>query len=67
MGKASEQANARLSKNIASRPATGVRETAAISRANGVDKYRDSRRKGSNNCPFCAVEVTLAYIVTQQN
>jgi len=61
MGKASEQANARLSKSIASRPATGVRETAAISRANGVDKYRDSRRKGSNKSLNCSIEITVAY------
>ena len=51
MRKASAQANARLNKSTAHLPATGVRETAAISRANMVDKYRDSKRKRGDHYP----------------
>jgi len=38
MGKASEQANARLNKSTACLSAAGVREAAAILKANVVDR-----------------------------
>ena len=41
--------NARLNKSTAYLPATGAKETAVISRANGVDKYRDPKGEGSNS------------------